>query len=463
MKNHLEIGILCISKKFFNHDPAFSFELYKKGEQESLGTANYSGYSFIPILLGTNIKITQEIDYTILRDYVILSEKFAKANRYRNLNGESERIVLSLDKELNRCKNILKFTYDESDCIDMPQLINVYYNYDFSFKETGFISLLTNVKILEGSVDKFKISYDKLIHLDYSYNNYSIYTDLMLKLSMLNKFIYCAAYSKRIDSTIYIVSLLDDKYNPIKIYKCLNSRSNTIHSFVERYPSFCNNIMDIYNEINIRALQESPMDCTINKSDEKEENKGIAEPFMTDSLELDILPPPVRPIISDENEENKEMEKFVSAQINYNSTNINTPFLINIENGEILLKPGMRHFTFMTVPTIENGQRSYIINDIDSIFTIKDVKFNGPKVIVFWNDGTKTIVSIQDDEDKYDVEKALFAAYTKKIMSFMSTGKERSMNLMLDKWIEKYKKEEVIVKAQIAKVKAKKNNKRKKK
>lgn len=45
---------------------------------------------------------------------------------------------------------------------------------------------------------------------------------------------------------------------------------------------------------------------------------------------------------------------------------------------------------------------------------VEKIIFNGPKTIVFWTDGTKTIVSISKDEAKFDPEAAFCAAYTKK-------------------------------------------------
>ena len=46
---------------------------------------------------------------------------------------------------------------------------------------------------------------------------------------------------------------------------------------------------------------------------------------------------------------------------------------------------------------------------------VKKIIFNGFKTIVFWNDGTKTIVSMSKDERNFDPEDAFRAAYTKKM------------------------------------------------
>jgi hypothetical protein len=46
---------------------------------------------------------------------------------------------------------------------------------------------------------------------------------------------------------------------------------------------------------------------------------------------------------------------------------------------------------------------------------VKKIIFNGPKTIVLWTDGTKTIVSMSKDETNFDPEAAFCAAYTKRM------------------------------------------------
>lgn len=46
---------------------------------------------------------------------------------------------------------------------------------------------------------------------------------------------------------------------------------------------------------------------------------------------------------------------------------------------------------------------------------VEKIIFNGFKTIVFWNDGTKTIVSMSQEERDFDPEDAFRAAYTKKM------------------------------------------------
>lgn len=67
---------------------------------------------------------------------------------------------------------------------------------------------------------------------------------------------------------------------------------------------------------------------------------------------------------------------------------------------------------------------------------IKNVIFNDPATIVFWNDGTKTVVKCQEG-DTYDPEKGLAMAICKKVM-----GNHRDYYNVFKKWFKKLPKEE---------------------
>ena len=84
-----------------------------------------------------------------------------------------------------------------------------------------------------------------------------------------------------------------------------------------------------------------------------------------------------------------------------------------------------------------------------SNFEVENVKINKDTIIVFWKSGDKTIVTHKPESknDKFDIEKAIYAAFTKKALSFGNTAKERSIDNivskckeMIDKSIEKNKK-----------------------
>lgn len=62
---------------------------------------------------------------------------------------------------------------------------------------------------------------------------------------------------------------------------------------------------------------------------------------------------------------------------------------------------------------------------------IKDVIFNDPATIILWNDGTKTVVKVQDG-DRFDPEKGLTMAIVKKLL-----GNQGNYYNELKKWLPK--------------------------
>ena len=65
-------------------------------------------------------------------------------------------------------------------------------------------------------------------------------------------------------------------------------------------------------------------------------------------------------------------------------------------------------------------------------FEIKKVIFNNPATIVYWADGTKTVVKAQKG-DMFDPEKGLTMAFAKKAL-----GNEGSYYNTIKKWTDKY-------------------------
>lgn len=68
-------------------------------------------------------------------------------------------------------------------------------------------------------------------------------------------------------------------------------------------------------------------------------------------------------------------------------------------------------------------------------FKIKNVIFNDPATIVFWDDGTKTVVKCSEG-DKFDPEKGLAMAITKKAL-----GNKYDYYNTIKHWLKKYKPE----------------------
>lgn len=68
---------------------------------------------------------------------------------------------------------------------------------------------------------------------------------------------------------------------------------------------------------------------------------------------------------------------------------------------------------------------------------VEKIIFNGPKTIVLWTDGTKTIVSMSKDEPRFDPEAAFCAAYTKKMYGTNSkTKRVIAEKSNIEKWKE---------------------------
>ena len=61
-------------------------------------------------------------------------------------------------------------------------------------------------------------------------------------------------------------------------------------------------------------------------------------------------------------------------------------------------------------------------NNLYNTFEIKDILVDGPATIVFWADGTKTVVKCGHD-DSYDIEKAVAMCFMKKALGSRSMHK----------------------------------------
>ena len=74
--------------------------------------------------------------------------------------------------------------------------------------------------------------------------------------------------------------------------------------------------------------------------------------------------------------------------------------------------------------------------EVNLMPTIKSVKFNNPATIVFWTDGTKTVVKCGDD-DTFDPEKGLAMAIAKKAL-----GNCGNYFNKIKRWIDEYSEED---------------------
>lgn len=89
----------------------------------------------------------------------------------------------------------------------------------------------------------------------------------------------------------------------------------------------------------------------------------------------------------------------------------------------------------------------YCVNDVNCINEIysrrereiKKVIFNEPATIVFWGDGTKTVVKCSKD-DEFDPEKGLAMAIAKKFF-----GNENGYSKNIKKWTDAYEKTNISI------------------
>lgn len=64
----------------------------------------------------------------------------------------------------------------------------------------------------------------------------------------------------------------------------------------------------------------------------------------------------------------------------------------------------------------------YALDNRKSIYGVPDIEkviFNGPATIVFWNDKTKTVVKMSEEEPRYDYEKGFAFAVLRKLFGDM--------------------------------------------
>lgn len=84
------------------------------------------------------------------------------------------------------------------------------------------------------------------------------------------------------------------------------------------------------------------------------------------------------------------------------------------------------------------------VDHLNNATKIKNVIFNDPATIVFWTDGSKTVVKVQDGET-FDPEKGLAMAIAKKHF-----GNEGNYCNHLKKWIDKYNDEKAVIDSLLA-------------
>lgn len=103
----------------------------------------------------------------------------------------------------------------------------------------------------------------------------------------------------------------------------------------------------------------------------------------------------------------------------------------DVEN-DIVLTARLNPILFEEAYNMTYGRRSYNnMYGYNNPMEIKNVIFNDPATIVFWADGTKTVVKAQNG-DKFDPEKGLAMAIAKRVF-----GNKGNYCNQLKKWLPK--------------------------
>lgn len=122
-------------------------------------------------------------------------------------------------------------------------------------------------------------------------------------------------------------------------------------------------------------------------------------------------------------------ERFVVEAFDYNSLHVGIKRIYaNGNTGSKILWTNPEYL----VPTTLDEAHNYCMHDTvnSSRMTIKKVIFNNPATIVFWSDGSKTVVKSYLDD--YDPEKGLAMAISKKAL-----GNEGNYYNVFKKWLPK--------------------------
>ena len=85
----------------------------------------------------------------------------------------------------------------------------------------------------------------------------------------------------------------------------------------------------------------------------------------------------------------------------------------------------------LAIATVPIKEREEIKYNIDIVKNIKRIICNDPATIIFWNDGTKTVVKC-DEMDYYDAEVGIKTAILKKLL-----GNKSNYNNLIYKALKK--------------------------
>lgn len=108
-------------------------------------------------------------------------------------------------------------------------------------------------------------------------------------------------------------------------------------------------------------------------------------------------------------------------------------------NRSLLSEIRIEHTDYTEYVKNDVNTTSSLIDSLEELklnLLIRNVIFNPPATIIFWGDGTKTVVKCQNDEE-FDPEKGMAMAIAKKHF-----GNKGSYCNQIKKWTEKYEEEQ---------------------
>ena len=110
----------------------------------------------------------------------------------------------------------------------------------------------------------------------------------------------------------------------------------------------------------------------------------------------------------------------INVSFTYDSESIDEPLLYRIEL--VYKKPIFHHI-------YTNNNLFFSPSEINNIPEVKKVIFNDPATIVYWKDGTKTVVKCQNGDD-FDPEKGFAMAFLKKCWGNKGNFNDKLIKIM---------------------------------
>lgn len=117
------------------------------------------------------------------------------------------------------------------------------------------------------------------------------------------------------------------------------------------------------------------------------------------------------------NKSNRITINGINVSFRYDSDSIDNPLLFEIKL--VYKKPILHHI-------YANNYLNFISNNIPEV---KKVIFNDPATIVYWKDGTKTVVKCQEG-DNFDSEKGFAMAFLKKCWGNKGNFNDKLIKIM---------------------------------